>query len=208
MKPDLFFRFVFALFFAAVCPGCNSLPEKKLVPVKIVIQPFMDMPEKNVDFLRGELMKLYPYVEVRKAIALPSSAYYGKRKRYRADSLIRYLKDRTHEGQITIGLTNKDISHTNGNIIDYGIMGLGYRPGKSCITSTFRLSKNNMEEQFFKLAIHEIGHTQGLDHCSSEACYMRDAEGRNHFDELKRLCGKCRKHLSAKGWQFLQDQNK
>lgn len=201
-------RFFMAILFAIGFTGCNPLPEKKSIPVKIILQPFMDMPEKNVNFLRDELMKLYPYVEVRKPIIFPSSAYYGKRKRYRADSLIRYLRDHTPGGQVTIGLTNKDISHTNGNIIDYGIMGLGYRPGKSCITSTFRLSKRNMEEQLFKLAIHEIGHTQGLDHCPSETCYMRDAEGRNHFDELKHLCERCRKHLIAKGWKISQNQNK
>lgn len=61
---------------------------------------------------------------------------------------------------------------------DFGVMGLGYRPGKACVASSFRLNKENLDEQFYKIAIHELGHTQGLSHCPEKMCFMRSAEGK------------------------------
>ena len=61
------------------------------------------------------------------------------------------------ENNTIIGLTSKDISVTKGNIADYGVMGLGYRPGNACVASNFRLSKSG-ESQFYKIALHELGH--------------------------------------------------
>ena len=60
-------------------------------------------------------------------------AWYPARDRYRADSLIRYLGRFGSADTILIGLTNKDISTTKGQIRDWGIMGLGYCPGTSCV---------------------------------------------------------------------------
>jgi len=62
---------------------------------------------------------------------------------------------------------------------DFGIFGLGYLPGSSCIVSIFRL-QNTTKENFImrlkKICIHEIGHNMGLPHCkSSENCVMKDA---------------------------------
>ena len=58
------------------------------------------------------------------------------------------------------------------------------------------------EKQFFKVAIHELGHTQGLPHCPEKSCYMRDAEGGNPTDEEVEFCPKCKKHLRTKNWEI------
>lgn len=71
-------------------------------------------------------------------------------------------------------------------------MGLGYCPGKACVASSFRLSPQKRQQQFFKVAIHELGHTQGLAHCAIKTCLMRDAEGGNHLDEETDFCQKCK----------------
>lgn len=168
----------------------------------IDIQPFNDIPYKYVKHVQDHLKLIYPNVTINKAISLPQSAYYKNRNRYRADTIIAFLKRRTPTGHVTIGMTSKDISTTKGEIIDYGIMGLGYQPGKSCVVSTYRLDKNNLNEQFFKLSIHELGHTQGLEHCETLTCFMRDAKGKNHTNEEKEFCPVCKKHLSNRGWMF------
>ena len=79
-------------------------------------------------------------------------------------------------------------------------MGLGFCPGKSCIVSTFRLRGKNREEKLFKLALHELGHTQGLKHCPTKNCFMRDAKGKDHWNELNGFCKRCKITLKMAGW--------
>ncbi len=168
----------------------------------ILIQPFKDFRFENVEETAQRIRKIYPNVQVLEAIDFPQNSYYKERNRYRADSIIKFLNSRTKEGYVTIGLTSKDISVTKGKIKDYGIMGLGYRPGKACVASQFRLNKQNADEQFFKIAIHELGHTQGLKHCPEKTCFMRDAEGGNPTDEETDFCQKCKFFLINKNWKF------
>ena len=85
---------------------------------------------------------------------------------------------------------------------DFGVMGLGYRPGNACVASTFRLNAENKSEQFYKVAIHELGHTQGLKHCPDKTCFMRDAEGKNPTNEEKDFCQNCKKVLRSKHWKI------
>lgn len=178
--------------------------EKKNIveqPEKVIlIQPFKDMSDNDVEFISQKIREVYPNVKILEPIELPSHAYYKPRNRYRADTLIRYLAGRTEANFVTLGLTSKDISTTKGKVNDFGVMGLGFRPGKSCVASSFRLDKNRKNEQHFKVAIHELGHTQGLKHCPTKTCYMRDAEGKNPTDEEIQFCEKCRKFLKEKNW--------
>lgn len=193
----------YSVFFTFLLIGCNSEPIKvapRHPPHTIDIQPFSDATNEQVKFVYTELHKIYPNIELKKAIDLPSSAYYKARNRYRADSLVGFLNKRATKGHVIMALTNKDISWTKGTIKDYGIMGLGLCPGNSCVASTFRLSKTNTLDQLFKIAIHELGHTQGLPHCPVKTCFMRDAEGKNHTNELNAFCENCRNHLVSKGW--------
>ncbi len=177
----------------------DSVKAKKKV---ILVQPFSDISQKDVEYVTVEIKKIYPEIKILKPIDFPQNAYYKPRNRYRADSIIKHLSFLTKDGFITLGLTSKDISVTKGKNPDFGIMGLGYKPGKACVASKFRLSKNNTKEQFFKVAIHELGHTQGLNHCPEKSCYMRDAEGGNPTDEEKDFCNKCKKHLRTKNWEI------
>lgn len=193
---------IFIILTSLLLFGCNNSPKTgdKIMPLTIDIQPFSDATNEQVKFVYTELHKIYPNVEIKKAIDLPSSAYYKARNRYRADSLVGFLNKRATKGHVIMALTNKDISWTKGTIKDYGIMGLGLCPGNSCVASTFRLSKTNTLNQLFKIAIHELGHTQGLPHCPVKTCFMCDAEGKNHTNELNAFCENCRNHLMSKGW--------
>jgi len=187
--------------------SCNEANEDrsataiiKKATVTIHLQPFKGIAANDVLYIFNELKKVYPNIVLNKTIELPSSAFYPPRNRYRADSIIRYLSLHTAKGHITIGLTNKDISTTKNEIKDFGVMGLGFQPGNACVASTFRLSKQNNLEQFFKVAIHELGHTQDLPHCEVKTCFMRDAEGRNSTNDEKEFCGRCKNKLQKKCW--------
>lgn len=185
--------------------SCSDKSQKLLGENKemvILVQPFNDLQPESVRFVTNEIKKIYPNVKLLDPIDLPKNAYYKERKRYKADSIIKFLSKNTEESFVTIGLTSKDISTTKGKIKDFGIMGLGYRPGKACVASNFRLNKEKINEQLFKIAIHELGHTQGLEHCSEKTCFMRSAEGKNPTDEEIDFCKKCKTFLINKNWKF------
>lgn len=200
------------LLFLVSCNGINK--EDKGVKnsedkVTIIIQPFELFPKSSTNLVAKELKKIYKgSILINDPIKFPKNTLNKTKKRHRADLLIQYLSNETKKGDLTIGLTIGDISHTkktkDGVILDddYGIMGLGYCPGKSCIASTFRLKGHNKQEKLFKVAIHELGHTQGLEHCSVKSCLMRDAEGKDHLNELREFCPKCKGVLLKAGWEL------
>ncbi|UHO39298.1 Zn-dependent protease [Chryseobacterium capnotolerans] len=193
--------FLFLMFSCSEKQKTEKQPEQKAT-VTILIQPFRDIQSEKVKAVAEGIKKVYPNVEVLEAIDFPGNAYYKERNRYRADSIIKFLNTKTKENFVTIGLTSKDISVTKGKIKDFGVMGLGYRPGKACVASDFRLNKENSDEQFYKIAIHELGHTQGLPHCPEKMCFMRDAEGKNPTNEETDFCQKCKTFLISKNWKF------
>lgn len=179
---------------------------KKEEKLTLIIQPFSDLPAGTAEKVATELKTIYSGpVVVKPAIPLPQRALNYNRTRYRADSLIKFLGTLVEADQLIIGLTVRDISTTKGNKPDWGVMGLGFCPGKSCIASTFRLKGNNKQEKLFKVAIHELGHTQGLaqtntKHCPNKTCFMRDAEGKDHLNELTHFCTACKPVLEKAGW--------
>jgi len=170
----------------------------------IAIQPFESFPESLCLILDSNIKNFYHcQTIILPPINLPPSSYYKARDRYRADSIIRYLRRNIPEDcHYIIGLTRQDISVTNGNIPDYGIFGLGFCPGKSCVVSTYRYRKNVSEQlfhkRFLKVCLHELGHNMGLPHCKSQNCMMQDAEGKISTvdQEVMKLCNKCESILS------------
>jgi len=197
------FQFCIAICLFILCYSC-SYEDKKVNanPITIDIIPFENIEAKDVEFVSKELRKILASVVIKPKQDLPQQAYYAPRNRYRADTLIRFLSKRTSPFHVTIGLTTQDISTTKGEINDYGIFGFGYRPGNACVVSSYRLSKKNALEQFFKVCIHELGHTAGLSHCPEKTCFMRDAEGKNPTNEEVAFCEKCKAFLISKGWNL------
>jgi archaemetzincin len=202
LKNSNFFGVVFFLFLIFSCSEKQPQHGKSSQPITILIQPFKDFSPEDVMKTAERIRNIYPNVKILTPINIPENAYYKERNRYRADSIIKFLNSKTKNGFVTIGMTSKDISTTKGKIKDYGIMGLGYRPGKACVASKYRLSKKNADEQFFKIAIHELGHTQGLKHCPEKTCFMRSAEGGNPTDEETDFCYTCKTFLINKNWKF------
>lgn len=148
------------------------------------------------------------------AKTIPSNYYITvKSPRYRADSIIRHLKTIKPDSiDYIVGLTSFDISTTKrdakGNILkpeykytDWGIFGLGYVLGPSCVVSSFRLktsNKNLFYSRIKKVAIHELGHNLGLSHCRNKNCVMTDAvEKISTIDnEPLDLCNNCRRKIN------------
>lgn len=185
---------IFLLLFFVSCNHTTSKPKV------IVIQPFNGFSNELGQQILVKLKQIDSNILLEQPIPLPSSAFNPERNRYRADSLLRFLNKYKNSDTVVVGITNWDISTTKNKYADWGVMGLGYRPGNACVISTYRLEKSKIPEQFYKVVIHELGHTQGLPHCPNTTCFMRNANGGNLLDEETDFCASCKAYLKAKGW--------
>lgn len=153
---------------------------------EVVLVVLGSFPPDLVDAVEAKLREELQVEVTRRAVRdLPKAAYYKPRRRYRADKLLDHLLTLIPNAPKTtrvLGLTEVDISTTNGPHKDWGIFGLGLVPGQAAVISSYRLRRRakNREHLKFRVAVtatHEIGHTFGLPHCTHEGCVMQDAEG-------------------------------
>lgn len=181
----------------------------------VAIQPFEKNNPQLIDSISSAIKEVYGYnIIVLEAINYPKNSFINvKSPRYRADSIIKFLKtELPKNANYIIGVCEKDISTTKkdskGNTLqplskyqDWGVFGLGYRPGISCVVSSFRTDKlsSKFYERMQKISVHEIGHNLGLPHCSySKFCVMNDAaETIKTVDRVNlSLCENCKKKLN------------
>ena len=147
--------------------------------------------------------------------AIPLNSKYidlSKGLRYDAEKIIKELASADYKRfDKVIGFTESDIfmyravtKQTDLESMEindaWGIFGLGDKPGKSCVVSSYRLqdvSDSLTLHRIETVAKHEIGHTMGLDHCRRKGCVMN---GSYHsvmsIDSLSgAYCKKCDRHL-------------
>lgn len=114
---------------------------------------------------------------------LPSAAYYPPRGRYRAERLLGFLVAQGgKDARVVLGLATVDISTAKGRYADWGVMGLATLDGRAAVLSSFRCKRGarnaaHARERFAKTAVHELGHSFGLEHCPTRGCIMHDGEG-------------------------------
>jgi archaemetzincin len=180
----------------------------------LYVQPLGSCSQKGTgtDEVVAALRAFYPIeVRVLPCEALPKTAYYPPRKRYRAERLLTYLKQRLpKDGWRILGLTDVDISTTKDSVVDWGVMGLGELPGTATVISSFRCRKKahnpaHATLRLTKVAVHEIGHTLGLDHCPTLGCLMEDAMGKVVTTDRERdFCPRCRALARRNGFAITE----
>jgi archaemetzincin len=195
--------------------GNNMKKEVQQRKYQVGIQPIGDVNPKQVKLIQDALKKEYGFeTTVLPVMDPPKRAFINiKSPRYRADTLIRILRDKRPDSiGIIFGLTAKDISITKygaeGEIKkpeykykDFGIFGLGFKPGPSSVVSVYRLGKGKtLRSRLKKIALHEIGHNLGLKHCPDKSCLMTDAvESIRTVDAAKEtLCNNCKGQIQQK----------
>lgn len=203
-------------FLSSIIPSWNTTLRlgKKLEDKKLGLQVYEGFDLKLASQIQMSLQRTYGIpVYVLPLRDLPKSAYVNiKSPRYRADSLLVDLRRNKPDSiDHVLGLCSKDISTTKrdafGNVKeppsryqDWGVFGLGYRPGPSCVVSSFRLMrepKKKFSSRLEKVCIHEIGHNLGLAHCENPKCVMADAaEKLSTVDGVEAaLCDDCKQSI-------------
>lgn len=206
-------KFLYSLVFIFILSYCGKVHTSKKV---IAIQPIGDFESAMVDTITQTIKIVYAFKEVKilPNIPIPKRAFVQiKSPRYRADTIIKLLKQRKPKSiNYVIGLMSKDISTTKrdrwgkvlepkSKYIDWGIFGLGYVPGPSCVVSSYRVrngNQNRYRQRMKKVCMHEIGHNLGLKHCShGKKCLMRDAaETIKTIDQVQlSLCNYCKEKI-------------
>jgi len=185
----------------------SGIPGKQV----LLIQPLgKELPDEDMASVKQALVEFYDVqIRVLPRVNLPEQAYYQPRRRYRAEKILPFLLDRLpSDGDRILGLTGVDISTGKGSIKDWGIVGLANLGGKGCIISTFRCQKRSLgrvpaPSLLAKVAVHEVGHTLGLRHCTTMGCLMEDADGLiSTRDREFDICGLCRGKLRSSGYEL------
>lgn len=175
---------------------------------ELLVVPLGEAPALEITVVEAALRAFYSAeVRVGERMALPRRAYYAKRRRYRAEKLLEALEEVSGQGRSggkafrVLGLASVDISTTKGGIEDWGILGLATIDGRVGVLSSYRCRRGakNAEQiahRLGKTAVHEVGHTFGLEHCPNVGCVMEDGKGSVFTtDHEYDLCPTCRELL-------------
>lgn len=166
---------------------------------KIIIQPLGKVDNGVCVEIYNKVSKVLLNVKLNKSKVMPPNAYYPSRNRFRADSILTWLKMGAKADEKWIAITQVDISTSKGKKVDFGVIGLAYSPGSACIASNFRIKD---KDHFDKVVLHELAHNFGLPHCSENTCYMRDYNAEDLTTKLEGFCDNCEVKLVAQGWKL------
>ena len=177
--------------------------EKKEQLMSIQIYRYNDFSVSKAQFLKHELQRVYPSVELsNNPIKLSEKYYYAPRDRYSGKGLLKDLSQ-YKRGTVVLGLTNEVIYEPNEKSPTFGIFGIGSVGGHTAVISSILPSrKKHSDEHLVKLMMHELGHSFGLNHCKDENCFMVDAEHGNKFSKTPSFCPQCKAFLNRKGWRM------
>lgn len=161
----------------------------------VYIQPLGDVNVKNLNNTKRALENFYNYrCVIKDEVSLSKDLLAASGTRYEASKIL----DKFKSSENIIIITEKDIAHRKSDKFpEWGIFGLGYRPGTTCVISTYRFKGKNISERLKKVSIHEVGHNLGLGHCNNQKCLMHDGKGGVKQIDQERVwfCNNCKNKL-------------
>jgi archaemetzincin len=137
---------------------------------RITLLPVGNPDRRALDDLARDLSGVGFDVELAGRRALPRGAFDARRGQFRADPLLGLAL--SVRAKRVLAVTDVDLYAGDLNFV----FGIAQRSGEACVISLFRLYLDANAERFrgraLKEAMHELGHTFGLGHCTDPGCVM------------------------------------
>jgi len=167
-----------------------------------------EIPNKLLQDLIPRLLKRYGTLvegcQIGASLELPTAAYDPHRMQYRAEIVLERVLHRMGGEDKVLALTDVDLYVPRLNFV----FGQAQCPGTVALISLRRLDPTLyggppdyelLLRRATKETIHELGHTFGLNHCSSPRCVMTFSNSIFEVDEKKaEFCERCLNKLHAR----------
>jgi archaemetzincin len=156
--------------------------------IKLSILPIGKVDKDIVRMLETRLSFLPLEISVLDEAPIPKGAHNKKRNQY--DSSHFLILARKRPGDKVLGIAEKDLYSEDLNFV----FGQAEIYGKAAVISLARLKgiQRLYESRVMKEAVHELGHTFGLKHCSDISCVMHFSNSLEDTDlKGEMYCKKC-----------------
>lgn len=168
--------------------------------MKIIINPTGDVDNQVLEELKKILNHSFGCpVEISSQLNIPDRAYNRKREQYLASALLHSLRaSAIAPDNRVLGIVDIDLYASGLNFV----FGQADPDSGAAIISLYRLRQELPPDQTLflnraaKEAVHELGHTFGLGHCSKIKCVMHFSNSL-HDTDLKEMtfCSQCHPKL-------------
>jgi archaemetzincin len=168
--------------------------------IPLVGASFPDPPLDQLEFLAARLARTFRLpCRIRRELLDIASTWDTGRGQYHSTAILKLLEEVSHPGARLLGVTACDLYVP---VLTF-VFGEAQLAGACAAVSTARLREEFyglpsreplLRERLLKEAIHELGHTFGLRHCSDWECVMAASHGVERLDvKGAGFCPACRK---------------
>jgi archaemetzincin len=171
--------------------------------MKVGILPAGQVTSDVLVELQQGLVKIFPdtvFSVIKDVLPVPVAAFDKKRRQYNSSLILNELRGyaaKREEYHRILGVIDADVFSSGLNYV----FGEAFVPGKAGLISLWRLKPQFYGEnagkavlflRTLKEAVHELGHTLGLQHCHRGLCVMHFSNSIFDVDIKQSLfCGQC-----------------